>query len=345
MIYRQLLRPFLFQLDAEQAHGLTFSVLGFLLRLRLPLKWFVPIALPAPQEEFEMFGLQFKNRLGLAAGFDKNTKLLEAWSQLGFGFVEIGTVTPKPQKGNERPRLFRLIKDQAIINRMGFNNDGVEVIAQRLKKRPQGLIVGGNIGKNKDTPKKKAIEDYLKCMSVLHDRVDFFTINISSPNTPGLRSLQEKEPLSELLKSVVDLNKTFPKPRPILLKIAPDLNEEQLDDVIEVVKSTAVDGLILNNTTLSRERLSYREEELKHFGAGGLSGQPLFERSNEVLKYVSTRVNGQIPIIAVGGVMSGEDAVVKLKLGASLVQIYSGLVYKGPELIVDIRKALQRYLL
>jgi dihydroorotate dehydrogenase len=344
MIYLSILRPLLFLLDAETAHRITFYLLGCLVKLRIPIKWFVKTTALSPAEQTEVFGLKFPNRLGLAAGFDKNAKLMEVWKQLGFGFIEIGTVTPKPQKGNDTPRLFRLVKDEALINRMGFNNDGCDAIVERLKKRPKGLIVGGNIGKNKDTSQEQAIEDYRYCMQSMHSVVDFFTINISSPNTPGLRNLQDKEPLMDLLSSLATLNSTFPHPRPLLLKIAPDLSENQLDDVIEVVKGTKIDGLIATNTTISREGLSYPITCLDQLGSGGLSGKPLLQRSNEVLGLIIRKTEGKLPVVAVGGVMNGEDAVTKLNLGAELVQVYSGFVYRGPELIVDIRKAIQRFL-
>lgn len=284
--------------------------------------------------EREVFGLTFKNPVGLAAGFDKNAEFVEELSYLGFGFIEIGTVTPKPQEGNEKPRMFRLVEDEALINRMGFNNRGVEVAAGRLKslKNKNRVIIGGNIGKNKVTPNEKAGDDYEYSFQALYDYVDYFVVNVSSPNTPGLRDLQEKEPLTRLLNRLQQLNQAKVKQKPILLKIAPDLTDSQLDDIIEIVQDTKISGLIATNTTIERDHL-----KSKHQGeAGGLSGKPLTQRSTEVIRYISEKTQNAFPIIGVGGIHSADDALEKLEAGASLIQVYTGFIYEGPTLVKKI---------
>ncbi|HEY9489549.1 MAG TPA: quinone-dependent dihydroorotate dehydrogenase, partial [Chryseosolibacter sp.] len=288
----------------------------------------------------KLFGITFRNPVGLAAGLDKDAKLIDALACLGFGFIEIGTLTPKPQPGNAKPRLFRLPKDQALINRMGFNNEGVMPAAERLKKKRSTVIVGGNIGKNKSTPNASADQDYTYCFNALYDYVDYFVVNVSSPNTPGLRELQEKEPLQRLLKTVKDLSLTKPVAKPVLLKIAPDLNTEQLDDIVEILKSTGMDGVIATNTTISREGLETSAEHLSRIGSGGLSGKPLRERANEVIRYLRAKLGKDFPIIGVGGIMSPQDAMEKLRAGADLVQIYTGFIYEGPDLIKRINKEI-----
>lgn len=293
-----------------------------------------------PKLERELFGLKFKNPVGLAAGLDKNAVLIHELQCLGFGFVEIGTVTPLPQAGNDKPRLFRLPQDEAVINRMGFNNDGMEAIVARLKHRPKGLIVGGNIGKNKSTPEENAVDDYVKCFNALHDYVDYFVVNVSSPNTPGLRALQGKEPLMKILQTLKDLNGTKPKPKPILLKIAPDLEKEQLDDIIDVVLTTKIDGIVATNTTIAREPLTTQKSEVEAIGMGGLSGKPVKDKSTEVIRYLSQKSNKQIPIIGVGGIFTAKDAQEKLDAGASLVQVYTGFIYEGPSIAKNICKGL-----
>ena len=294
--------------------------------------------------ETEVFGLKFKNPVGLAAGFDKNAKYINELSFCGFGFIEIGTLTPKPQSGNPKKRLFRLKEDFGIINRMGFNNDGVDMAIEHLKKaRKNGVLVGGNIGKNKVTPNEEATSDYLACFEALFAYVDYFVVNVSSPNTPNLRALQEKEPLERLLKSLVARNKTYATPKPILLKIAPDLSDHQLDDIISLFSSTQIDGIIATNTTISRDKLKTSSNEVKAMGAGGLSGIPVQERSTEVIKYISEKSNGSIPIIGVGGIHSAEAAIEKLKAGASLVQMYTGFIYEGPAVIRKINRAIIKY--
>jgi dihydroorotate dehydrogenase len=289
--------------------------------------------------EKEVMGLKFKNPIGLAAGFDKNATMVEDLAEFGFGFIEIGTVTPLPQPGNEKPRMFRLPSDDALINRMGFNNQGVDVAADRLKRiNKKGLIIGGNIGKNKNTPNADAVNDYIKCFDRLFDVVDYFVVNVSSPNTPGLRELQEKEPLKSILNTLQQRNRKNDISRPILLKIAPDLTNSQLDDIIEIVKETKIAGVIATNTTLSREGLS-APESLKN-ESGGLSGKPLSKRSTEVISYLSRQSDKSFVIIGVGGIHSPEDALEKIKAGASLIQIYTGFVYEGPGLIKRILKNL-----
>lgn len=289
--------------------------------------------------EREVFGIKFKNPVGLAAGFDKNGEYVEAFSGLGFGFIEVGTVTPLPQPGNEKPRMFRLPEDEALINRMGFNNKGVEVMAERLRrlkiKAPE-IVIGGNIGKNKVTPNENAVNDYVICFDKLFDVVDYFVVNVSSPNTPGLRELQEKEPLKALLNTLQQRNSKNNISRPILLKIAPDLSNEQLDDIVEIVQETGIAGVIASNTTLDRKGL---QNNLKS-EMGGLSGRPLTLRSTEVIRYLAQKSNHSFPIIGVGGIHSAEDAKAKMDAGASLVQLYTGFIYEGPGLIKRICKAV-----
>lgn len=290
--------------------------------------------------ERELWGLKFSNPVGLAAGFDKDARFIDELAHLGFGFVEIGTVTPLPQPGNDQPRLFRLPKDGALINRMGFNNEGARAAAKRLQQRRSNIIVGGNIGKNKVTPNEEAISDYEKCFHALFDVVDYFVVNVSSPNTPGLRALQEKEPLKQLLHHLQTLNSQKNKQKPILLKIAPDLTNEQLDDIVEIVQETGLAGLVATNTTISREGLHSSQQELEKIGAGGLSGLPVKQRSTEVIRYIHQRSGGNIPIIAVGGIFTAQDAQEKLDAGASLVQVYTGFIYEGPTIVKKICQGL-----
>ncbi|MEA5459897.1 quinone-dependent dihydroorotate dehydrogenase [Arcicella sp. LKC2W] len=340
-MYKYILQPLLFKLDAEKAHYVTFDLIKFLFKIP-----FVPQIFRAiyhyehPSLEREVFGLKFKNPVGLAAGFDKNALMIDEFSNLGFGFIEIGTLTPKGQPGNDKPRLFRLKPDQAIINRMGFNNDGVKVAVEKLKARNSNILVGGNIGKNKVTPNENAVDDYLICFHELFDYVDYFVVNVSSPNTPNLRALQEKEPLKNLLQTLQNENIKKVKQKPILLKIAPDLTESQLDDIVEIVQETKIAGVIATNTTISREGLKSDQNLVQEMG--GLSGKPVTKRSTEVIKYLSEKSNKSFPIIGVGGIHTAEDAIEKLKAGASLVQIYTGFIYAGPSLASDINKALVR---
>lgn len=292
-----------------------------------------------PRLEREVFGLKFKNPVGLAAGLDKDATLYKELSNCGFGFIEIGTLTPKPQPGNPKKRLFRLREDSALINRMGFNNGGVATAAERLKSNPKGkghVLIGGNIGKNKVTPNEDAVQDYEICFDALYDYVDYFVVNVSSPNTPNLRELQDKEPLTKLLQTLQDKNAAKPRQKPILLKIAPDLTNEQLLDIIDIVKTTAIAGVIATNTTISREGLiSENKKE-----AGGLSGKPLGKRATEVIRFLSEKSNKAFPIIGVGGIHTPEDAIEKLEAGASLIQLYTGFVYEGPALVKAINKKI-----
>lgn len=290
--------------------------------------------------ERTIWGIKFPNPVGLAAGFDKDAKYVDPLACLGFGFIEIGTVTPRSQSGNPKPRLFRLPEDKAIINRMGFNNRGVGKASQRLRNRRERVIIGGNIGKNKDTPNEEAIKDYEECMQYLHSVVNYFVVNVSSPNTPGLRALQEKEPLTKLLQRLQEVNRQHRTPRPILLKIAPDLTNEQLDDIIDIIKTTELDGIVATNTTISREGLATATADVEEMGNGGLSGQPLRKRSTEVISYIHQRSNGKIPIIASGGIFTAADAKEKLDAGASLVQVYTGFIYEGPSIVKNICKGL-----
>jgi len=290
----------------------------------------------APSLERTLWGITFPNPVGLAAGFDKDARFTDSLACLGFGFIEIGTVTPRPQPGNPQPRLFRLPADKALINRMGFNNGGAAAAAERLKKRKAHVIIGGNIGKNKDTPNEQATDDYEKAFLALYDVVDYFVVNVSSPNTPGLRALQDKEPLTQLLSHLQQLNREKGKRKPLLLKIAPDLTNEQLDDIIEIVRNTALDGIVSSNTTISREGLATPPDEVAAIGMGGLSGAPLKNRATEVVKYLHSRSNGTIPIIASGGIFTAADAQEKLDAGASLVQVYTGFIYEGPAIAKNI---------
>jgi len=294
--------------------------------------------------EKEVFGLKFKNPVGLAAGFDKDAKLVDELATLGFGFIEIGTLTPKSQPGNDKPRLFRLKEDGAIINRMGFNNGGVYEAVERLRKVKSQVLVGGNIGKNKVTPNEKAVTDYVTSFEALFDVVDYFVVNVSSPNTPNLRALQDKEPLQQLLTTLQKCNAVKDSPKPLLLKIAPDLTTEQLDDIVSIVKEINLDGLIATNTTIDRSNLNTSPERVAAIGAGGLSGRPVRDRSNEVIKYLRTELGEDFPIIGVGGIMTPQDAVDKMNAGATLIQIYTGFIYEGPSFVKQINKALAKSL-
>jgi dihydroorotate dehydrogenase len=335
-MYRLLIRPILFKFDPEKVHHFTFSLIRFLHKIPFVgtlINSYYEVK--SPKLEREVFGLKFKNPVGLAAGFDKDAKLYNELSNFGFGFIEIGTLTPKPQEGNPKQRLFRLQEDSAIINRMGFNNGGVEDAIVRLKKN-KGVLIGGNIGKNKITPNEEAVNDYVFCFEALFDYVDYFVVNVSSPNTPNLRELQEKEPLKALLNTLQNLNLKKDKPKPILLKIAPDLTNEQLVDIIEIVNETKIAGVIASNTTISRDGL----ESANKSEMGGLSGKPLTNRSTEVIRFLSEKSNKSFPIIGVGGIHSAKDALEKLHAGASLVQLYTGFIYEGPKLIKKINKAV-----
>ena len=341
-MYRLIIRPILFLLDPEKVHHISFSSIKFFSKIGLTSLMKSMFAVEDKRLEKELFGLKFKNPVGLAAGFDKNAVLYNELSDFGFGFVEIGTLTPKPQEGNPKKRLFRLKADKAIINRMGFNNQGVFEAVENLKKEHK-VLIGGNIGKNKVTPNNEAIKDYLICFDALFDHVDYFVVNVSSPNTPGLRELQDKEPLTALLNELQLENSKLSKRKntkckPILLKIAPDLTDSQLLDIIEIVSTTTIDGVIATNTTISRENL--KSHALLIEEAGGLSGAPLKDRSTEVIRFLAEKSNKAFPIIGVGGINSAEDAIEKLDAGADLIQLWTGFVYEGPGLIKKINEAL-----
>jgi dihydroorotate dehydrogenase len=339
-MYKKIIRPVLFLFPPEASHyivvvllkiGSVIPFVNWILKRNFTIK--------TPGLETEVAGIKFPNPIGLAAGFDKNALVYKEMGYLGFGFVEIGTVTPVAQPGNLKPRLFRLHKDEALINRMGFNNHGVTKIIKRLYRKNSPLIIGGNIGKNKDVPNEEAFTDYAKCFEALFNYVDYFVVNVSSPNTPGLRSLQEKEPLTQLLASLQLANEKHFAQKPIFLKIAPDLNNEQLDEIIDIVKSCKINGVIATNTTISREGL---KTDAAPFGNGGLSGRPLLKRSTEIVKYIFEKSEGGFPIIASGGIHSVEDAMEKFEAGASLVELYTGFIYEGPLLVKAINEELLR---
>ena len=337
-MYHKLVRPILFLFDPEKVHYFSFFMIkvlsaipgvSFIIRSLYQLKH--------PSLEREVFGLKFPNPVGLAAGFDKNAVLYKQLSNFGFGFIEIGTLTPKAQPGNPKKRLFRLLEDQAIINRMGFNNEGVDDAVKRLKKN-SNILIGGNIGKNKITPNEEAVNDYIYCFNALFDVVDYFVVNVSSPNTPNLRALQDKEPLTHLLATLKELNDKKENSKPILLKIAPDLTNEQLIDIVDIVTTVKIDGIIATNTTLERSNLASSPEVTAE--AGGLSGKPLSKRSTEVIRFLVKESNNAFPIIGVGGIHSPEDALEKLDAGAALIQLYTGFVYEGPAAVRNINRAI-----
>jgi len=344
-MYKLIIRPILFCFDSEKVHYFTFSFIKFISKIP-GVSSIIKLVYEVkdPRLEREVFGVKFKNPVGLAAGFDKDAKVYKELSNFGFGFVEIGTVTPVGQEGNPKKRLFRLKEDQAIINRMGFNNGGVIDAVRRLQSN-SGVLIGGNIGKNKVTPNENAVEDYLLCFDALFNHVDYFVVNVSSPNTPNLRALQDKEPLTALLQTLQDANvekqkTSTQKIKPILLKIAPDLTDEQLLDIIDIIKTTQIAGVIATNTTISRDGLeSPNQSEM-----GGLSGKPLTKRSTEVIRFLSEKSNKAFPIIGVGGIHTAEDAIEKLNAGASLIQLYTGFIYEGPALIKAINKAILKQL-
>lgn len=351
-MYRFLIKPLLFLLTPERAHYVTVFWLRIVYKSSLFRFLFQKMFVgTVPDDSVQLMGLTFRNRIGLAAGFDKDAKWVNEMGMLGFGFIEIGTVTPKAQSGNAQPRLFRLPKDRALINRMGFNNEGVLAATERLgkMKRLNGLVVGGNIGKNKDTPNENAVDDYVICFNELFDVVDYFVVNVSSPNTPGLRALQEREPLQHLLHTIQQLNQSKSKPKPLLLKIAPDLTNEQLDEVIEIVLEEKLDGIIATNTTINRnatssgsvQALVTTQNELETIGNGGLSGAPLRNRSTDVIKYIAAKSQRKFIIIGSGGVDSADAAIEKINAGADLVQLYTGMIYEGPELVGDCVRAVR----
>lgn len=336
-----IVKKILFKYDPEKVHYKVMSWLTKAYNLGLGKRYLESnYSFKHPSLEREVFGLKFKNPVGLAAGFDKDAKFVDELACLGFGFIEIGTVTPRAQDGNEKPRLFRFPQDDAIINRMGFNNEGAEAAALRLKNRKTDIVIGGNIGKNKSTPNEDAVKDYERCFRLLFDVVDYFVVNVSSPNTPNLRELQEKKPLHDLLLHLQNINLSYPHPKPLLLKIAPDLTDTQLDDVIDIVKSVRLSGIVATNTTIDRDGLSTDKQMIEKTGSGGVSGKPLKQRSTEVVKYISTKTEGKLPIIAVGGIFTADDAKEKLNAGARLVQVYTGFIYQGPAIAKNICKSL-----
>jgi dihydroorotate dehydrogenase len=339
-MYR-IVRFFLFLFNPEFIHHITFKIIkiGGMIPGKM-WSWRLIFRVKDARLEREVFGLKFDNPVGLAAGFDKDAKLFDELASFGFGFIEIGTVTPLPQDGNPKPRLFRLKDDSGLINRMGFNNQGIEAVVARLRRKKSDIIIGGNIGKNKVTPNEEAANDYAICFEKLFPYVDYFAVNVSSPNTPGLRDLQEKAPLTALLNSLQELNNKKDKRKPILLKIAPDLTNEQLDDIIDIVADTKIDGVIATNTTIDRSGLKTDKNKVDAIGNGGLSGKPVGLRSTEVIKYLADKSNRAFPIIGVGGIHSAEDALEKLDAGATLLQVYTGFIYEGPSLVKRINKAI-----
>lgn len=345
-MYKRIVLPILFRFDAETIHHTVTTFLKIALAIpgvsALCRKLYV---LEDERLTRTVFGLTFPNPVGMAAGFDKNGELVSELSDLGFGFVEIGTVTPRPQPGNPKPRLFRLKADLGLINRMGFNNKGTGPAAGRLQhfarnRGNQRVIVGGNIGKNKDTPNEQALNDYLTAFRELFDAVDYFVVNVSSPNTPGLRDLQERGPLTHILTALQQENRQQPHPKPILLKIAPDLTNGQLDDIVAIIIETGIAGVIATNTTISRDNLTTDPTQVSQLGAGGVSGSPLRERATEVIRYLHQQSGGSFPIIGVGGIGSAGDALEKLNAGASLIQVYTAFIYEGPGLAKQINRGL-----
>ena len=340
-MYKAIIRPLLFCFDPEKIHHFVFK--------SLKMVHYIPGVSALNRALYQVkdsrlkrtvFGLEFENPVGLAAGFDKEAKLYNELANFGFGFIEIGTLTPKGQDGNPKPRLFRLPEDGALINRMGFNNEGVDAAVARLKKRKTKVIIGGNIGKNKLTPNAQANDDYIKAFDALYEHVDYFVVNVSSPNTPNLRALQDKEPLTALLKILKDKMAVKPKHKAILLKIAPDLSNAQLDDIIAIVAEVKIEGIIATNTTIDRSMLVSNKAKIEEIGAGGLSGKPVKSRATEVIAYLHKQSNGAFPIVGVGGIYTAEDALEKLNAGASLVQIYTGFIYEGPSMVRKICKGI-----
>ena len=338
-MYKGLIRPLLFLMNAEQAHHFTFKTLKVLFQIP-GVKAITSLFFGSLKgREKQVMGLHFKNPVGLAAGFDKDAKLYNELSAFGFGFIEVGTLTPKPQDGNPKPRLFRIVEDEAVINRMGFNNGGLDAAALRLAKKKTDIIIGGNIGKNKVTPNDVATSDYIKGVEALHDVVDYFVVNVSSPNTPNLRELQEKEPLKALLKEVKAKNEDLGA-KPLMLKIAPDLTNGQLDDIVGIVNELKLSGVVATNTTISRAGLKASQEKVAAMGAGGLSGKILRERSTEVVRYLRNKLSADIAIVAVGGIFTGKDAKEKLDAGADLVQVWTGFLYEGPAMVRRMLRSL-----
>lgn len=340
-MYKAIIRPIFFLFDPEKIHHFTFSLIKVVSKIPLMSSIFRKLYTVSDKKlERNLFGLNFKNPVGLAAGFDKNAVLYNELSNFGFGFIEIGTVTPKRQAGNPKKRLFRLKEDQGIVNRMGFNNEGLAAAIQQLKKNQEKVIIGGNIGKNTQTTPENYTKDYLECFKGLHPFVDYFVLNVSCPNVGSHAKLNDKDYLVELISACQKVNNKEAKQKPILLKIAPDLNSIQLDEIIELVSETKIDGVIASNTSVSRENLKTAKEKLQQIGNGGVSGQPIKEKSTEVIRYLSEKSNRAFPIIGVGGIHSEQDALDKINAGADLVQIYTGFIYEGPSLVKRINKAI-----
>ena len=340
-MYKRIIKPLLFRFDPEKIHKVVAKGLKIVMAIpgvkSLAKQWFV---VKDPALERELWGITFPNPVGIAAGFDKEGELYNELAHLGFGFVEIGTFTPLGQEGNAKPRLFRLPQDEALINRMGFNNSGVSAAVERLKKTKPNCVIGGNIGKNTDTPNENAVEDYEQVFEKLFPYVDYFVINVSCPNISDMKELQDKEFLKKIVNKVMELNRARVKPKPVLLKISPDLNNSQIDDSLDIVKKAGLSGVIATNTTIGRENLTTAKEKVKAIGDGGLSGKPLSDRATEVIRYISRKTGKTLPIIGVGGIRSGEDALEKLRAGASLVQVYTGFIYEGPGIARNINKAI-----
>lgn len=342
-MYRKILRPLLFTLKPETVHHIIVHLLKILFRLPLVSRltsWVYDVNNPRLKRKF--LGMTFKNPVGMAAGFDKNAKVFKEFSHFGFSFIEIGTVTPLAQSGNPKPRSFRLTKDQALINRMGFNNIGVDRVVKRLKNTHSGIVVGGNIGKNTETPNDESLNDYATAFNKIYNHVDYVVINLSCPNIKNLNELQDKNRTMEILNELMRIRSLHQEKKPLLLKISPDLDNKQLDDVMDIFYSTGIDAIIATNTTIQRKNLSTDSGKVKQIGDGGLSGKPLKQRSTEIIRYLNENSGGQIPIIGVGGIMSPKDALEKLSAGATLVQIYTGFIYNGPGLVKQINKSILR---
>ena len=342
-MYKIFVRSLLFSFDPEWVH--YFSLNALKLINKIPLTGWLLRKIYSYENsslEKELFGIKFKNPVGLAAGFDKNGKYISELSNLGFGFIEIGTITPKPQPGNPKKRLFRVYNDLAIINRLGINNDGSHICAERLKKNKSEIIIGGNIGKNSSTSNENADADYIQNFETLHQYVDYFVLNVSCPNVSNFTKLQDVEFLKKLIPQLKKINSTKPKKKPILIKISPDLNQDQLDETIDLIMSENLDGIIATNTTTSRDNLKTNKSEIQEIGNGGLSGEPLKNKSTEVIRYISKKTNSKLPIIGVGGIMNPKDAIDKLKAGADLVQIYTGFIYSGPSIVKKINKLISK---
>lgn len=338
-MYKLLIRPILFKIYPETVHHLTVGLIKALFSLPF-IRWIVNSSFKVSNQKIQtsVAGLKFKNPVGLAAGFDKNASFYDQFASFGFSHIEIGTVTPKGQPGNPKPRSFRLVKDKALINRMGFNNAGLEAAVKNLKKRKTDIIIGGNIGKNTATPNELAVDDYLKCFIGLYDWVDYFVVNVSCPNVSNLAKLQDQDSLDRILKALVDKRKQMENPKPIFLKISPDLNSKQVDETIEISEVRGLDGLVVANTTVTRDNLKTSKNEIDKIGNGGMSGLPIRDKSTELIRYVSKKT--KLPIIGVGGIMTAQDALDKLDAGASLIQVYTGFIYEGPKLVKKINKAL-----